>query len=171
MSTLVGPIGLLRGSVIDGALSVTDQGVIASRGVTTIQTIPQPAVGAELSIQVPVGQYWRIMSIAANLATSAQAGTRQPAFVITDAGGARLWFGFASTVGIGPNVNPISVEAVDGGFASASLANIWYPSAPLPSSSMFTLQPGWIFETVTNNFQTGDQWAAAKLVTRVASHD
>lgn len=67
--------------------AVSAQDIVPGRGCIANVNSSNPAAGAECSIEVPVGQIWRVLSGNASLVTSAAVANRRPHFVFTGPNG------------------------------------------------------------------------------------
>ena len=57
---------------------------ITSRPIRKIVTGGNPAAGAEISVTVPAGKWWKLLSVRFTLVTSAAAANRRPALALDD---------------------------------------------------------------------------------------
>jgi len=118
-------------------------------------TTGNPAAGADYTITVPAGKYWRIVSHTAQLVTDANVAARNYKFIIDDGttpvfetGGSGT--GQAATSTCQYTVSPLAVmEAVSP--ASAVFKNFAIPE--------MVLAPGWRLRVLTGAIQVGDQWS------------
>lgn len=126
-----------------------------------------PAAGAEVSITVPAGEDWRLMSGRVPLVTSATAANRRPHIVMDD-GTASVHMrspvgavqAASLTVGynFGPGI-PQDAAVVDGEIRMT-----------LPTGEIY-LPAGHRIRTITTALQVGDNYGPMALLVEVGSRD
>ena len=124
-----------------------------------VVTTPTPAVGADLSIQVPQSFRWRVQSLLATLVTAAAGPNRTPHLFIKDS--------LANTVynypAPGPQVGGTTViYSAAVGVVSASNDNATVLCLPLATHLLERYTIGFI----TTGIQAGDQWSAMALLVK-----
>ena len=138
---------------IQPARFLTDAGQILP-GVVRVVTQPNPAAGADFTVNVPAGVMWKIISGQATLTTSATVATRIPQIQLTSQG---------HDIGVYPGneTDAASITAVvtfsqclpsvsaPGGLNNSTIALPTYP-----------LVQGDTFGSDTVALQAGDQWSA-----------
>ena len=122
----------------------------------TTSTGANPAAGAEVSVTVPTGEIWRLLSVRLTLVTSATAATRR-VILLADNGAATIWAAPAGNTQAASLTNNYSFTSGLSGnlsgtaeFAVGVGEDLWLPS-------------GYRIRTNTENIQTGDDYAAPVL--------
>jgi hypothetical protein len=123
-------------------------------GAGVIRTFTQanPGAGVDWLIQVPAGRRWTLLSLRAELVTSAAAANRFPIFKIFDATGNTLW-------SVGPNAAQLAALAV---FYNLGPGLQFYNDTqndiilPLPAPT--EVKSNYIIQAATTALQAGDQW-------------
>jgi len=143
-------------------------GITAARAIGISKTeLTDPANGTEFRVTVPAGEAWRLLSIHAQLVTSATVATRS-VYLFVDGGS---------------TVRPIYRDALPSGTGQAASTTWQYTWAlgtpimeesgnfkkvrPLPD---LILLPGWAFQSNTINLQAGDSWEIVTYVIEKASY-
>ena len=117
---------------------------------------PNPAAGADL-VDIPnYGDTFRLLSLRAELVTSATVANRFPHFRFVSPSGAVIWESVGSTAQVassttvymltGANGAPQEGSAVNDGTVGMALPDFWVPA-------------GTKYETVTTALAAGDQWS------------
>ncbi len=117
---------------------------------TVMATVP--GAGQDITLQVPLGARWKLISVDGQLQTSAQAGNRTPTFFFTD-GGTGVLFIFTSQTAIAGNVK---VDYFFGGGMPIYSAFLGIQLGPIPID--LHLAEGYEIFTQTVAIQTLDQW-------------
>lgn len=118
-----------------------------------VAPIASPAAGADFTIPVPSGHLWSLVSVFAQLVTSAVAGNRAPRFFVSD--GIATWF----------LIPPAAVQGL-----TLTVTYCWHPFAtPLSVGGAqavaippLDLEPGWSFGVSTALLDAGDQWSGIR---------
>lgn len=116
-----------------------------------------PAAGAEFVVTVPAGARWEVLSINAQLVTSAAVANRQPVFQITD--GATHVMHNTQFSGNQAASLTFQYSAAEG---DSVAVNAPFNQGALPHNC-FLLQ-GWTLQSLTTNIQAADQWSAIWLM-------
>jgi hypothetical protein len=123
-------------------------------GEIAVASFSQPVAGAEMTMVVPSGFRWRVISLSSVLNTSAVVADRYPIFEVLFQGTGRVW----RTTPAGPVTGSSSVEVT----AAAGAA----PSTGTPFSSQASLPIGMFLgatdriNSLTVSMDPGDQWIA-----------
>lgn len=121
-----------------------------------IQKLANPAAGAEWQDACPGGLIRQPLSVVCTLTTSATVSNRSPALSATDGSNEYAIQGSASTQAASiTNKYGFGFLA---GFQTNVLANLMNSGIPF-----LILDPGFIFRSVTNNLQVGDQWSLVAI--------
>jgi hypothetical protein len=133
-------------------------GSVAQRitdGAGTIRSITgsTPAAGADISETVPANRRWTLLSIRAQLTTTATVANRMVAYRATD-GVNTLWFSFNSVAQAASLINTYT------GFPGATFFNDASGHFILPFPQPFVLKGGFVISTNTIALQAADQWTA-----------
>lgn len=121
-----------------------------------VYTGTDPAAGVEVSITVPSTEVWDVMGVHLTLATDATAGTR---WVRLSAENATTRFMFlAAPAGQAASLSR-SYSFVDTGYTLDASS----PGSQIIGMPLLTLGPGWKINTLTQNIQAGDNFAAPVL--------
>lgn len=131
----------------------------AERGLRVVVG-DDPAAGAEISLTVPRGVVWELLTVQAILTADATAATRAARLLLDD--GTREFY----RIGSGTNQNAGDVfvytwavgQGVNTAFAAA--VTVALPTPP------FLLPGGYRIRTSVLNLQAGDNWAAPVLLVR-----
>lgn len=124
-------------------------------------TQANPAAGADFTVTVPSGKFWRLLTMIATLQTSAVVAARAVKLFIDD-GTDNLYETGNNDTGHSASITaqysfapgcPMSTTAVP---ASAVLRHF-----PVPE---MVLMPGYRIRIVTGALDVGDQWSAIKLL-------
>lgn len=127
-------------------------------GLNKVLTGTDPAAGVEISEECPDGARWRPVSFSANLVCDATVTTRRPLFRLQSVAG----------------VNLTRIPSSQGQAAGSTLRHTWTlgvtdPSlyagtgvGPLPADLIVLF--GQRLQTVTDNLQAGDNWAAPSYI-------
>jgi len=119
--------------------------------------IANPAAGAEFSITIPAGEYWKINQIYATLTTDATVASRRPVLALRDIAGTQTRIPSAADITAGQ-------AAKLHWFKGAGVINDatgLYQSMPFPMELL--LSPGYIILSATANIQAADQWSAISI--------
>lgn len=119
--------------------------------------VPEPAAGAEWTVNVPGGRQWRVLGGTFKLTTSATVDTRTPA-VVYSLGGARFFaaeFSTGQAAGVTDTYVMQQLEQgesaqVAGGLNLIDVPKLWWPG-------------GTIIESSTDLVQAGDQYSDISL--------
>lgn len=127
-------------------------------GVRRAVNIAAPAAGADISLKVPGGVMWRVVSLHATLTTSAVAGSRFPGWVVKVDGVTVVNYsaGISNTANGGPNDFTFAPGA--GAAVQAAFFSGWIP---IPD---FIMPSNAVFGPITNGLLAGDQWSAGGLL-------
>jgi len=143
MARLAWPGGQLRSSV-------------EGRGLLRSYTGTDPAAGLEISVTVPTGARWFLLSFRADLTTDATVANRQPRWLVDD--GAIEYFR-AGTYASQPASQLWRYTWSTSNWGEASNRDPYF--VPLPAD--FHLAAGHRIQTSTANLQAGDNWTAPQL--------
>jgi hypothetical protein len=123
-------------------------------GVRTLALAPNPAAGADWSLQVPSGRSWRVQSLSALLTTSATVANRLLGLQITWAG--TLIWSAINTAAVAASVahTLIAQRIVNPNFANTTGTRHW---VDVPD---YWLPPQAVISAWNSNIQAGDQWSA-----------
>lgn len=125
--------------------------------VRRLVRIPNPAAGAELSIDSDTGELWLVRSIVATLTTDATVANRVPVLLADD--GTTEYFRTRSE-----SVQAASLAVVYCGFSGSAGGVVAGASVPLPwPTDGLPLPPGHRLRTSTVAIVAGDQWSAVGL--------
>ena len=136
---------------------ITGEGRILP-GVRRVVTVPGIALGAEWSVVVPGGVYWRILGGEVVLSTSAAVGNRNPDFIVFSAG-VRTWrYKTALTV----TASEFATWVLrDGALPGAGEQSNLTTDIGVPT---IWLGPQDTFGTENTNLQAGDQFTVKGLL-------
>jgi hypothetical protein len=120
--------------------------------------VPSPAGGADISILLPSGYRYRILSLFATFTAGAAAASRQPSLIVADGDGLvryrTPWPG-----------------AVTEGKAAAYTAGSGAPTAGELAAGAFSIEPpgwllpaGWRIGTLTSAINALDQWSTVRVL-------
>lgn len=126
-------------------------GELPYRRVRRMFSIPNPAAGAEISITVPAGVTWELISLIAVFTASAVVATRRPRLQVTD--------GTTAGVRVSANTNATASQVLSYGWLQ-DVANVSVGTDGTTAIPHLTLEPGWIVSTSTIAIDPGDQWSA-----------
>jgi hypothetical protein len=122
----------------------------------TVQ-VPNPAAGADWSVQVPGAEAWSIRSLAALLTASAIVASRGPQLQVIHAGVVIAVFQPSQSITAG---SASQVGLVPGGPAAANqFAGMIEWGVPDP----FIVWPGLTLAVATRNIDVADQWSGIAL--------
>jgi len=152
---------VLQGYVQDTtALAYPGSELVASirgRGVIRSITGTNPAAGVEISETVPTNARWRVISMYAQLVTSAVVAARLVNVIIDDGTNTVFRYGTGASQAASQTVN---YPFFGGGFVDATGGN---PRAiPLPPDLL--LMGGYRFRTTTTLLDAGDDWTAPQML-------
>jgi hypothetical protein len=126
-------------------------------GTAGVVTVPNPAAGADFTVNVPGSEQWRIVSLFAILTTSAGVANRWVRFQITD--GANQYF---ETV-----LSNVIVANTAARISAAIGAQQITSSAPLQPWTTYLLDewipPSGVFRSSIGNVDVADQWSSVAL--------
>jgi len=123
-------------------------------------TQANPAAGADFTVTVPAGKFWRVLSVSAQLVTDATVAARGPKLALDD--GTTIFY-----------------ECVNSGTGQAASSTCQYSFAPgcsmetaSPASGVFKnfpipeciLMAGYRLRMITGAIQVGDQWSAIRVL-------
>lgn len=128
-------------------------------GAPYVQTVANPAAGADWIFTVPVGQRIRIISLQAQLVTSATVANRNTQIGLFSSGGINVMFAGAANASI-PASTTAQVVGANMGSPSTVITTTVY--CQLPAS--VTLGGGFRIQTSTVGLQAGDQWSNIALL-------
>lgn len=126
------------------------------RSRQVIYTLANPAAGAEITLTVPAGKVWRVISMSCILTTNATVANRSPAFTFDDG---------TNTV---YKISASQVEAASSGVFYLiqgenfqAYSNAGFIQMPVLRT---LLGPGYRIRSSTTAIQTGDQYSAIVLL-------
>jgi hypothetical protein len=132
-------------------------GIGAFAGVNRRLDVPAPAAGAEWSLTLPGGSWWRLLLGRATLVTDATVTTRVPGLQLLDPD-AQVYETLSQT-GVTATNTAAAVYA-----SGAGAVNIGQGSAEAPVSWPDVVMPaGWVLRSRTLNLQAADQYSAIRL--------
>lgn len=122
--------------------------------------VANPAVGVDFSSVVPAGLAWELLSVYAELTTSAVVANRFPNVRVRNQNG-RTVARFGTPTGQPASATwRYTAAAGLGAYDSTSFAVIPLPVPPI------LLLPGWQIDSNTAGLDVGDQWANVTVVVR-----
>lgn len=119
--------------------------------------VPNPAAGADWSVQVPGGEEWEVLGLAATLTASAAVASRSPDLRVRGADGAWLRLHPGQVC----NANEVGNFALVLGGPTAAIANV--DSRHWGGPSRLLVPRGQVIEAVTGAIQAADQWSAVRV--------
>lgn len=122
------------------------------RGVRRTFTVT-PAAGAEWSLRLPSGSYWRWMLASTNLVTSSNAANRLPGVQIKDADGATIWAAQNSTAVVASKTQRCTYATGVTGVINGATDGFDMFAIP----DMF-LESNWVISSLTGALDASDQW-------------
>lgn len=129
-----------------------------SEGRGTIREVAgtNPAAAAEIAETVPTNAQWRIIAVSAVFVADANTGNRRPSLTFTTGGNVLGRFLVAGNIVANETVR-VTWASIGDAETVASQGNLGH----LPEFNM--LDQGTVIDTLTNNLQAGDDWAAPTL--------
>lgn len=119
--------------------------------------VASPAAGKDLSILLPSGYRYRLLSLVATFTAAAAVFTRQPSLVVTDGDGLvryrTPWPGSLKTGATGVYCAGQGASAI--GEETAAAFSIEPPAFLIPA--------GWSIGTLTHELQATDQWSGVRV--------
>lgn len=120
------------------------------RRTRRIYTFPSPAAGVEVSIVVPGGVEWELVSFLATFTASAVVATRRPRLIVTD--------GSTAGVRIPANTNATASQVITYSW-SQDVANVAVGTDGSTAIPHLLVETGWVIGTQTLALDTGDQFS------------
>lgn len=159
------PLGVLVQAYVGAYRASSWPGAVledSARGEGEILAVvgTNPAAGAEISEECPLGARWRIVGLRARLATDATAANRRPSLVWDD--------GIASQFARLPSSAVVGASSTQnflwnlGVTLDPSITDVGQAALPLEH----VLVNPYRIRTVTTNLQAGDDWTAPELFVR-----
>lgn len=136
-------------------------GKVDGRGWNRMVVVTQPSAGADFTVTVPTKAHWRLISVRAQLATSATAATRIPSFIIDDGAANIPWVVPLAAFPTASQTHQFLINPSAGHLAQTYPSGAIIQSLGLPED--YHMQAGWRFRTSTSSIQAGDQWSAIVL--------
>lgn len=127
-------------------------------GVRRTVAIPQPSAGSTFSVQVPGGEFWRILFLFFTFTTDANVANRQAGVNFTDADNLPFWQ-VRSPSTVAANLTGAFGASMAGGGVTpgtATRSTVELPDVPL--------EPGTKIFGAMDSLQIGDQLSAPKLI-------
>lgn len=118
-----------------------------------------PAAGADVSITIPNGVAWRVVSLVATLTASAAAANRFVGFVVKSQDGTTV-YRYRLTAALTANLTATYCFSPDVGPAPTAVATTNNLLLPKPDE---VIPAGWTFGTSTLNIDTADQWSSVAV--------
>ena len=122
-------------------------------GIATVVTGSDPAAGAEISVTVPAGEIWRVISARATLVSDATVANRTASLTFDD--GTSVYFGsgtFAQTA------SQTGVYNWGNSLGAEDTTVLLALTQTIPQGLLLTA--GSRIRTVTTSIQAGDNWSA-----------
>lgn len=142
--------------------ALLDRGMweIVSQDLVREVAVTAPGAGSEWLTTVPAGTTWEVLSIFAQLATSAVVGTRAPMVQLKDADGAIVARFAPGGTQAASLTGRFSWTQGVGATSGVGLDMGALPTPPLP------LVAGWTIGSITSAFDTGDTYTQVMLLVR-----
>jgi hypothetical protein len=134
-------------------------GYLPGRRLIVGVPVANPLAGADPTITVPAGRFWRVATFTGKLATSGTAGNRLPVLTITTDG--TTVYAKAAPVVVAASGAAWYTWAVQGGDNDLALTGgTIYATSRLPD---LLLPPGAALVLTTDQLAAGDQWSSIGL--------
>lgn len=132
-------------------------GIVPTERLFRVIRGEQPAVGANVSIPVPGGVVWSLLSFRVTLVTDANVANRQPFLVYSSEGVQTLRMPVSSNVTAGINADLNWLEA------PAFAGSLGLNAGIVGALTSIPLLGGSVISTLTNVIQVGDQYGVPIL--------
>lgn len=126
-------------------------------GVNRRIDVPAPAAGAEWSLTLPGGSWWRLLLGRSRLVTAVAVANRDPGIELLDPDN-QVWAAVTSTV-IAASLTTTVSYASGSGAATAGVAGAL---VAVPMTDAF-LPPGYVLRSFTPSLQAADQYDQVRL--------